>query len=179
MTGIIIAAAVVLLFVLYSLLPVCAEASWNGTFFARVTLGRRVLWKWKQRSRASEPVVRMIQRRLWDFLPRILRRARVRQLCIHVTAGGPDPAEAAGVYMAAGTALEELQNAAQSSVKRLDLLADIDFDAPRTAVDARIELYGPVWKLRLLQAQFLCGFLKEYFAYKRKGATENGRPADQ
>jgi len=81
-------------------------------------------------------------------LGRIRRRLLIKRLTIHYTAGGEDPATAALTYGAANAAFNTVVPLLEKAfrIKRKDLRASFDFDAPEPLIYVNVAISLAVWE---------------------------------
>lgn len=118
------------------------------------------------------PVLKMLAKRGFRMLGRIVSAIRVDTLRIWFTSAFDDPATAAMAYGAAGTAMETLLRLGEERIAHPDLRADVDFEASEPRLEFLLRLTIRVGRLLGAVLGFGFGFLRDFIPYKirtRKG----------
>ncbi len=112
-------------------------------------------------------------------LGRFRRSISIDLLMLHLTTAGPDPYTAVmnhGYFNAAiGAALPLLHRAFK--VKKEDYASEIDFEADKLKIDARIVLTVRIWEILLIVFCAAYGFIKWLFRRRRKAKAEAKKQA--
>ena len=196
MTALLVIGILVLVFVLIGLLRVGAEASYSEAAgftlavragFLSLRLGgkkeknpkKKKAKKPKKPKKEKEPeekprrklpplpLILSLAEHGFELLLRLVSRLRVELLRLHVTAALPDPADAAMLYGAVGTAMDGLLRAGRGNLVASDLRADVDFDRSEPLVDLRLRVTIRIGQIVGAALRFGFGFLKDLLRYKR------------
>lgn len=197
MTALCIVGGIVLLFVLIGLIPAGVEAAYNENGFAlyvrasflRIALGGGAEKPKKEKPNKKEkkatepeetpsaekkkpklppwPVLKLLAKRGFELLSRLLRRFRFRLLRLHFTAAFPDPSDTAMAYAAAGTAMDTLLHIGGGRIEKADLRADVDFDSHTPLIDFRASLTIRIGAVVGQALRFGICVLRDYLKYRK------------
>ncbi len=193
MTALIVIGVIFLIIALICLIPVGADIRFRDgvfSFAARVWLfsirlggegkkkpdrGKKKKQK-EQDEEADKPkkklppmaLVRILLQNGYPMLCRIISRGRIDVLRIHFTAAGADPADAAMLYAAAGTAMDGLLHISSGRIRRPDLRADVDFESDKMLIDLNIRLTERIGGLLGAAIRFGVSFLIDFIRFKRE-----------
>lgn len=149
--------------VLMGLIPVAAEIGYENSRFSfrgKVGIIRFQIGRGKEAKVEKEtvsilkklpqwPVLWILLKNAYTTLCHLAPRVWIGKLKLHITAGGPDPANTALLYGAAGMALETLSSRFAGRIEREDLRADVDFalDQPEFSgcINLCLCLYQALW----------------------------------
>ena len=158
----VIVVVIVTFLVLIGLIPVGAEAAYDGDgfrltmriWFFRVRLGgnKREAAENSKESEAPDrsgrkkekssrgrgdklSLVRKLAKHGFKTLCRLVSRLRVDVLRLHFTSAFSDPAVTAMAYAAAGTAMDGLMRVGRGHIAFSDMMADVDFDSDSPTID--------------------------------------------
>lgn len=150
--------------------PVAAEIGYESSRFSfrgRVGFIRFRIGCEKEKGLIPEklsqwPVLRILLKNAYTTLCHLAPRVWIGKLKLHITAGGPDPANTALLYGAAGMALESLSSRFAGRIEREDLQADVDFSLDQPEFSGHISLCLCLYQALWGALRFSWGAWREY-----------------
>lgn len=125
----------------------------------------------KDRTVSQQTLKKLLLKNGLHTLFKVMEHMKIEFMRVYVTAGGPDPFQAAMAYAGAGTLLSALDVWAAGRSERTDFRADVDFSGGGSSIYGRVRLRAQAY--RVVEAVFCFGMrgLRGY-SQCRKAKTE-------